>query len=203
MSTMNRILLAAAAALSLGVAPALAQEAGQQQQRKPQGPTVVKSFGGWDVRCFQAASPIPCDVWEATAFKNTGVVAVSVSVAYMPSRDANFLEFVVPLQADLQKGARIVAGDFTSPVLKFHHCERVGCYIVVQDGNAIVDAMRHQSQMKIRLTKFHGATADLDVPLKGFGEAHAAMVELAKQKQSSGGSTAPADAPADSGGGNP
>lgn len=202
MNTMNRFLLAAAATLSLGLVPALAQQGGQQP-RKPQGPTVVKSFNGWDVRCFQASSPIPCDVWEATAFKNTGVVAVSVSVAYMPSRDANFIEFVVPLQADLQKGARIVAGSFTSPALKFHHCERVGCYLVVQDGNAIVDAMKHQPQMKIRLTKFHGQTADLDVPLKGFGEAHAAMVELAKQKQSGGGAAAPADTSTDTSGGNP
>lgn len=200
MNVRNRIVLAAAAALSLGLAPASAQQDGQQA-RKPQGPTTMKSFNGWDVRCFQASSPIPCDVWEATAFKNTGVVAVSVSIAYMPSRDMNLLQFVVPLEADLQKGARIVAGSYTSPVLRFHHCERVGCYIIVEDGNAMVDAMKHQSQMKIRLTKYHGQTADLDVPLKGFGEAHAAMVEYARQKTSGGApAPAPAEAPADNGG---
>ena len=69
--------------------------------------------------------------------------------------------------------------------MKYHHCDRIGCYIVVQQGNPVVEALNNQNAMKVRVTQFRGKSIDLNVPLKGFGEAHAAMVEFAKQKASS------------------
>jgi invasion protein IalB len=195
-------------ALLLAGSPAFAQDEGdqsqQQQQSGPQQgqgrpaqmkPTVVKTFGGWDVRCYPVNSPAPCDMWEAIAFKKGGQLAVSVSIVYAPSQDRHVIQLILPLGVDLAKGANVIAGGYTSPTFKFHHCDRVGCYVAIQqEANSVVQAMSGVSEMKVRITQFHGKAIDLGVTLKGFGEAHAAMVDLAKQK-TSGAKPAPAATP--------
>jgi invasion protein IalB len=121
-------------------------------------------------------------MWEAIAFKKGGQLAVSVSIVYVPSRDEHLLQFVVPLGIELSKGAKLVTDSYTSEMWRYHHCDRIGCYVIVPQGNAIVDALKGQASMKVRVVQFHGKSFDLSVPLKGFDEAHASMVELAKQK---------------------
>jgi hypothetical protein len=54
--------------------------------------------------------------------------------------------------------------------------------VIVQDANPVVEAMKGQSDMKVRVVQFRGKSSDLTVPLKGFAEAHNLLVELAKQK---------------------
>lgn len=201
-------LRAAAACAILISAPfaAMAQDdSSAQAQQQPQppkksvAPTTMKTFSGWDVRCYPVQTPAPCDMWEAVAFKKGGQLAVSISIVYVPSRDQHLLQLVVPLGIDLQQGAKGVTANYTSDVWHFHHCDRIGCYIIVPQGNAIVDALKSQSSMKVRVVQFKGKSVDLAVPLKGFNEAHAAMVELARQKAASAPApAAPApDAPAD------
>jgi invasion protein IalB len=178
---------AAFVAFALAVTPVLAQDAQdqsapQQQPAKRQGPQVMKTFGGWDVRCFPVSTPAPCDMWEAVAFKKGGTLAVSASIVYVPSQDRHLVQFIVPLGIDFAKGARLVAGSYTSEMIPFHHCDRIGCYFGVGNANALVDAIRSQNSLKVRLTQYRGKSADLDVPVKGFNDAHAMMVDLAKQK---------------------
>lgn len=188
MSIVRRSLAAFLTVFALAASPALAQDAPDvrpQAPKKPVGPTIMKTFGGWDVRCYPVASPAPCDVWEAIAFKKSNRLAASVSVVYVPSRDEYLMQFIVPLEVDLAKGTKILAGNFTSPALPFHHCDRIGCFVGVAGGNAIVEALKNQSTMKIRVTFFRGKSVDIGVPLKGFSEARAEMVELAKQKATS------------------
>ena len=193
----RRSLAAFFAVFALAASPAFAQQdapAAQSQQsapKKPVGPTIMKTFGGWDVRCYPVASPAPCDIWEAIAFKKSNQLAASVSVVYVPSRNEYLMQFVVPLGVDLSKGTKIVAGNFTSPSLPFHHCDRIGCFVGVAGGNAIVDALKNQSTMKIRLTFFRGKSIDIGVPLKGFSDARAQMAELAKQKATTAPQTPP------------
>ncbi len=170
----------ALALLALGLTPVLAQD--QQPAKRPAGPQVIKTFGGWDVRCFPVSTPAPCDVWEAIAFKKGGALAVSISVVYVPSQNRHLMQLIVPLGVDVSKGAKLVAGGYVSDALPYHHCDRVGCYFGVGDGNPAVDAMKDQTVLKVRVSQFRGKSIDLAVPLKGFEEAHTAMVELAKQK---------------------
>jgi len=195
MKTMRK-LSAALAAFALAVTPVLAQDAPQQQPAKRQGPQIMKNFSGWDVRCFPVSTPAPCDVWEAIAFKKGGQLAVSVSAVYVPSQDRYLMQLIVPLGVDFSKGAKLVAGSFTSEMIPFHHCDRVGCYFGVGNANQVVDAIRSQGSFKVRIAQFRGKSADLDVPTKGFSEANAMMVELAKQKAGKPASAAPAEAPA-------
>jgi len=191
LSSVARHLAAALTVCTLVASPVLAQDAPagdqpQQQQpaaqRKPVTPTVMKTFGGWDVRCYPVSSPAPCDMWEAIAFKKGGQLAVSISIVYVPSQDAHLMQLIVPLGVDLASGAKVMSGSFTSEAIKYHHCDRIGCYLVVPQGNPIVEALSSQDAMKVRVTQFRGKSIDLNVPLKGFGEAHTAMVEFAKQK---------------------
>jgi invasion protein IalB len=190
--TLTFIRAAAAAALVLGATPALAQDQGDQQAQQqaaparqaPMKPTVMKTFGGWDVRCYPVNSPAPCDMWEAIAFKKGGQLAVSVSIVYAPSQDRHVIQMIVPLGVDFSKGATVLAGGYNSPAYKFDHCDRVGCYVEIRDANPVVQALGGVGDMKVRVAQFHGRSIDLDVPLKGFGEAHSEMTDLAKQKAS-------------------
>jgi invasion protein IalB len=198
MTSMNfarSTLAAALAVLAFAATPVAAQEnapaAQQQAPRKPQGPSIMKTFGGWDVRCYPVSSPAPCDVWEAIAFKKSNQLAASVSVVYVPSRDEYLMQFIVPLGVDLPKGVKLIAGNFTSPVLPFHHCDRIGCFVGVAGGNDIVNALKGQDTMKVHIEFFRGKAVDIGVPLKGFLEARNEMVELAKQKAASATPSAP------------
>ena len=189
-----RVLATAAVLAFAGAAAAQDDNQGQAQQRKPMAPTTMKTFSGWDVRCYPVQSPAPCDMWEAIAFKKGGALAVSVSIVYVPGRDEHLMQLVVPLGIDLQQGAKAMAGSYASAALGYHHCDRIGCYIIVQQANALVNALKGQPSFKVRVVQFHGKPIDLSVPLKGFGEAHTALIDLAKQKTSGGGgSAAPAD----------
>lgn len=189
-SLIRRSLAAFLTAFALSAAPALAQDdaptAPQQQQqqaaKKPITPSIMKSFSGWDVRCYPVATPAPCDVWEAIGFKKSNRLAASVSIVYIPSRDEYLMQLIVPLELDLTKGLKIVAGGFTSPVLPFHHCDRIGCFVGVAGSNAIIEALKNQSTMKLHLEFYRGKAMDIAVPLNGFAEAKAEMVTLAKQK---------------------
>jgi invasion protein IalB len=190
MSSIARRLSLALAVSAFAAMPAVAQDAPDQAQqqaapRKPMTPTVMKTFGGWDVRCYPVSSPAPCDMWEAIAFKKGGQLAVSISIVYVPSQDNHLLQLIVPLGVDFAARAKVVTDTYTSEGLTYHHCDRIGCYIVVGQGNSVIDALKDQAEMKVRVTQFRGKTVDLAVPLKGFGDAHSAMVELAKQKASS------------------
>ncbi len=192
------VLGAALAASSPAFAQDQQDDQSQQQQQAPgrpapMKPSYVKTYGGWDVRCYPVNSPAPCDMWEAIAFKKGGQLAVSVSIVYAPSQDRHLIQLILPLGVDFAKGANLIAGGYTSPGFKYHHCDRVGCYVEIPDGNAVVQAMSGVADMKVRITQFHGKSVDLGVPLKGFGEAHTAMVDLAKQKTSG---KQPAAAPA-------
>lgn len=188
-----RIISAALAVIALAVSPALAQDQQQQQPAKRQAPQVMKTFGGWDVRCFPGATAAPCDIWEAIAFKKGGQLAVSVSMVYVPSQDRHLMQFIVPLGVDFAQGAKLVAGTYTSQMLPYHHCDRIGCYFGIGNANALLDALKTTDSLKVRVVQYRGKSIDLGVPLKGFSEAHAMMVDLSKQKA---GKPAPAAAPA-------
>jgi invasion protein IalB len=194
MKSMKHSFCAALAAITLAVTPVFAQDAPQQPSKRA-GPQILKTFGGWDVRCFPVSTPAPCDIWEAIAFKTGGQLAVSVSVVYVPSQDRNLMQFIVPLGVDFSKGAKLLSGNFTSDMMPFHHCDRIGCYFGVGNANALIDAMKDQSTLKVRLNQFRGKSIDIGVPLKGFSDARSMMMEQAKQRAGKP-QAAPTDAPA-------
>ncbi|MBV8976644.1 MAG: invasion associated locus B family protein [Alphaproteobacteria bacterium] len=180
------------AALALTASGALAQ---QEAPRKPVTPTTIKTVGGWDVRCYPVQSLAPCEMWEAVAFKGTTQLAASLSIVYIPARDSYAVQIVLPFGMDFSKGARLAAGDYTSEVLHFERCERIGCLVAMRDGNGAADALRGQAAVKVKVTWFHGKSMDITVPLKGYDEARSALVEAAKQKAAKPDASAAAPSP--------
>src|SRR6201996_1274966 len=180
----HRTLLAAAfslGALSLAATAATA----------PVQPSETKTFADWTVRCFPVNSPSPCDMFEMLANKQTGERVMSLSLAYMPAGDKHVIQIAVPLGVSLAKGAVIQADAFTSATMPYRRCDRGGCYVEMLLGADAVTALSASNgAARIRIFADGGKAFEIPFSLKGFGDAHGAMVDLARKKLS--GKPAPA-----------
>lgn len=193
-----RVTLGLAAALL--AAPALAQDApaddqGQQQQQanKPVQPNEVKEFGDWTVRCYPVKSPTPCEMLELRVAKKTGQRVLGVTLAYMAARDAHVVQIAVPLGVSIANGLVLESDTYKSPVIKFRRCDQLGCYVEAAMGNDIISALGRATKAQADVVAADGKRFNLVFSLKGFNEAHASLVELAKSHSS--GAAAPAAKP--------
>lgn len=185
-----RLTLALAAALL--AAPAFAQDAAPQQPQKPPQPTDTKEIGDWTVQCYAVKAPMPCQMLELRVAKKTGQRILAVLLAYAPENSGHLLKISVPLGVSLQNGLVINLDTWKSPPVKFHACDQGGCYIESAIGNDIIGQLSKATDAKVRITSVDGKPYDLSFSLKGFTEAHNALVELAKSKVGKGGAPAPA-----------
>lgn len=195
-----RISLAFAAALL--AAPAFAQDADQPdeapapQSNQPMKPTDIKEFGDWTVRCYPVRSATPCEMLELRVMKKTGQRVLGVTLAYMPARNAHVVQIAVPLGVSLANGLILESDTYKSPVIKFRRCDQMGCYVEAAMGNDIVQALGRATKAQANVVTNDGKRFPLVFSLKGFNEAHAALVELTKAKGTGGAAPAPAAAPA-------
>lgn len=157
----------------------------------PVTPSETKPFGDWTVRCFPVKTPSPCDMFELLANKKTGQRVMSVSIAYLPGTDRHVIQIAVPLGVMIQKGLVLSSDTFTAPVFHYRRCDRGGCYVEMVFDNQAVDALKGSTSAKIEVVALGGKTFDIPFSLNGFGDAHGAMVDLARKKT---GSSAPSDA---------
>ena len=181
-----RLSLALAAALLVG--PALAQQAAPQQTA-PQGPpkpSDVKEIGDWTVRCYPVKSPTPCEMLELRVAKKTGQRILGFLMAYAPSNNAHVMQISVPLGVSLQNGLVINSDTFKSPVIKFRRCDQGGCYVESAVGDDVIGQLAKATNAKIQIVSVDGKRFDLAFSLKGFNEAHSALVELAKSHAGKG-----------------
>ena len=189
----HRTLLAAAfslGALSLAATAATAPGAGPVQ------PSETKTFADWTVRCFPVNSLSPCDMFEMLANKQTGERVMSLSLAYMPAGDKHVIQIAVPLGVSLKSGATIQSDAYTSQVLPYRRCDRGGCYVEMLLGSDAVTALSSSNgSAKIRIVADGGKAFEIPFSLKGFADAHGAMVDLSRKKIAGGGKPAP-EAPA-------
>ncbi len=187
-----RIFMAFAAVLL--AAPAVAQDAQQQQQaaRGPQ-PTDNKEIGDWTVRCYPVKSPTPCNMLELRVAKKTGQRILGVLLAYAPSSNSNVIQISVPLGVALQNGLIISSDTYKSPPIKFRRCDQGGCYVESAIGDDILGQLAKATNAKMQIVSVDGKRYDLAFSLKGFTEARSAMVDLAKSHAGKG-ETAPAPA---------
>ena len=168
-----------------GSHPPPAQPSGPPQaQQNPAQPELMKTFDGWQVRCYPTSMAAPCDMWEAITYKNSDQLAVSVSIAYSPSRNVHLIQLIVPLRVDLSKGAVLAFDTFTANPWRFDHCDRIGCYVSAVVDDKLIDALAHGTIGKVTVVPYGAKQMDLQFPLTGFAEAHSAMIDLAHQKAS-------------------
>ena len=191
-----RMILAALALAALLPTAALAQDGAPTPQATGAGAiTDSKQIGDWSVRCFAIQNESPCDMYQELQDQNTHQRVLSVSVAYVPSRDQHVVQIAVPLGVALAKGAVIKTDSYGSPPLPFRRCDQVGCYVeMLLNNDQVADLAKSGPQASINIVADDNKPYALRFSLNGFSGAHDAMSALAKQK-ATGATAAPAAAP--------
>jgi invasion protein IalB len=178
-----------AAPVAFAAAPAPAQ---QQQAGKPVQPTDMKDYGDWTVRCFPGNAVAPCQMVQLRIVEKTKQRILSVLLAYVPSRDANLMEISVPLGIELQKGLIVSADTYKSGPLKFTRCDGEGCYVEGAVGKDVLTALGRATKSHVQIMSVNGKQYNLVFSMKGFNDAHRALLDLSRQKAGSGSAPAPA-----------
>jgi invasion protein IalB len=193
--TSMRFALTAVAALLLSLGAASAQTA--PASSAPLQPSETKTFGDWTVRCYPIASPSPCDMYELLANKQNNQRVMSLSIAYLPSGDKHVIQVAVPLGILIPKGLVIESDTFTSQMLHYRRCDRGGCYVEMLFDNAAINALATASgPARIKIVADNGKVFEIPFSLKGYADAHGAMMDLARKKVAEKPPAAPAQAPA-------
>jgi len=182
--TFMRSTLAVVAALLLSFGTAAAQpQPAAAPGSAPLQPSETKSFGDWTVRCYPIASPSPCDMYELLANKQNNQRVMSLSIAYLPAGDKHVIQVAVPLGILIPKGLVIESDTYTSPTLRYRRCDRGGCYVEMLFDTAAVNALATASgPAKIKIVADNGKVFEIPFSLKGYADAHGAMVDLARKK---------------------
>ena len=146
-------------------------------------PTELKVVGDWHVRCYQVSTPMPCSMQEILSQKGTEQAILIITIAYNTQHKASVAQIGVPLGVSLAKGLTILADDYTAPVLRFHRCSRNFCFVETLLPDEIITALSHSTTGKIRITMDNdGKSYNVPFSLKGFSEAHDALVQFSGQK---------------------
>jgi invasion protein IalB len=191
--TFSHSLIGAALGVLLASGAALAQEA--PAPNAPAARPDVKTIGDWLVRCFPITSPSPCDMFQELEDQRTRQRILSFSIAHVPSLNRDGIQIGVPLEVSIPRGLFIVAGNYTSPNLKFRYCDRNGCFVQVPlDTPAIAALGKAGDEGKVRIFADGGKQYELRFSLKGFAAAHDDMVTQAKAKAKTPAPAAPAPA---------
>jgi invasion protein IalB len=192
MKTMRKIFAGALALSLFAFGGAAAQDAPATGGHQPMAPTDTKQFGDWMVRCYPVSSPSPCDMFELLANKANHQRILSISIAYIPASDKHVIQIAVPLGVLIPKHLTMSSDAYTSPDLHYRRCDRAGCYVEMLVQNDAINALNTATGSG-KITIYAGGGRRFDIPfsIKGFSDAHGAMVDLARKK---GGR--PADAPA-------
>jgi invasion protein IalB len=170
------------AAAQEAAAPAAPAPAAQPQPNTPPRPTDVKEFGDWTVRCYAISSISPCEMLELRVAKKGGQRILGILLAYVPSRNQHIMQISVPLGVALQNGLVISTDTYKSGVLKFRRCDYQGCYIEIPIDNNAVNSMGRATRAEAQIVSMDGKKYNLVFSLKGFTDAHRALVDLARAK---------------------
>ena len=195
---MLRSTFATAAVAIIAAVPALAQTPAATPPAPPAAPapadqagaapaaqqfSINQNVGDWVVRCVLTTvkSPAPCEVLQVTVNKDNKQRLSSLSIAYVPSREAYAMQVVVPTGVALAKG--LVLG--TSPNgMKFTRCERDGCYVEAVIDNTVVNTLAKDGKATTIAVVAYGKTDQIKFPvsLTGFTEAMDRMKTYAKDR---------------------
>jgi invasion protein IalB len=183
-------LVAGLAALSFLTGAALAQESASAPAaaNKPVQPSETKNFGDWTVRCYPAASAMPCEMIELLVNKKSGRRVLGVLIIYNQAQNQNLVQIAMPLGVMLQNGAVLSSDTYTSAVLRFRLCDVQGCYTLAPLDDNAVKALGRATKAEMKIVSADGKKVNLSFSLNGFTAAHNALVEMTRQK--------PAGAPA-------
>ncbi len=175
-------LLAAAPGLAAAApSPSGAAAPSTPAQTSNQG---IENFGDWDVRCFPVKSASPCEAIYLAVEKRTHQRVTGLTVVYAPAQDRYVMQVAVPLGVSIADGLVIQTSTFTTAKLPFRRCDEGGCYIETAINTKMIDALKgaSASEALLAIVWADGKKATLPFSLKGFGDAVAEMVKLARDR---------------------
>ncbi len=184
---MRRIALLALLALAPLAAAAAPAKPAAKPAAAASGP---RKFGEFYVRCSQAKSVAPCDLYEERANKESGQRVIGFSIGYAPSANRYIIQVAVPLGIDIEKGVVITDGKNSSPTLPYRRCDQAGCYVEVGIDKSLLDLFSKMgNDAKVKVVAYAGADAGkpyaFTFSFDGFTEALNEMVAQNKAKASS------------------
>src|SRR5437868_1413662 len=163
-------------------APAAADQSGAAAQPAQQF-SVNQNVGDWVVRCVLTTikSPAPCEVLQVTVNKDNKQRLSSLSIAYVPSREAYAMQVVVPTGVSLAKG--LILGSSPNG-MKYTRCERDGCYVEAVIDNSVITSLSQAGKATGIAVVAYGKTDQIKFPvsLTGFNEAMDRMKTYSKDR---------------------
>jgi invasion protein IalB len=152
-------------------APAAADQSGAAAQAAQQF-SINQNVGDWVVRC---------EVLQVTVNKDSKQRLSSLSIAYVPSRDAYAMQVVVPTGVSLAKG--LILGPSPNG-MKFTRCERDGCYVEAVIDNSVITTLGKAGKSTNIAVVAYGKTDQIKFPvsLTGFTEAMDRMKSYSKDR---------------------
>ena len=188
------------AALMVGLSGSALAQAPAPAQQDPNAPVLSETFDDWTLRCFNVRGPAPCDMLQVAVNRQTKQRVLSVSIAFVPERNAFAMQIVVPLGVALAKGLTVNAGDHTMKNVHFNRCSREGCYVEVIVDSDTVTALGKVGASTMLVVQPYGKNTDAKLPLslKGWNSAVARLKVVAAQRATRTGApqTTPGAAPA-------
>jgi len=174
---LNAGLIAMLPVAALAQTPPVAPAAAAQQF------SINQNVGDWVVRCVLTSvkSPAPCEVLQSTVNKDNQQRISSLSIAYVPSREAYAMQIVVPTGVALAKGLTLAP---SLNAVKFTRCERDGCYVEMLIDNAAITSLGGAGKAATIGVVGYGQANEIKLPvsLTGFPEAMDRMKTFAKDR---------------------
>lgn len=158
-------------------AAAPAAPAGEQAQQ-PAGDQIVASYynrethGDWQLRCLRTPDGNdPCELYQLLRDDNQGPVA-EISVIPFEGQAAAIMNFVAPLETDLEMGLGLKIDTGENRRYPFLVCAPIGCVARIGMSEAELGALKRGNQATVTLLPFGGDpeknAVHLPVSLKGF-----------------------------------
>lgn len=173
-----RVAAAAAALTAALCAPAFGQEGEQEIAPAAEAPAannIVETYQDWRLRCIDPGARTGCDIVQTISHRESGVVLMSLSIAYAPDQDVYVTQILVPLGVDLRRGVDISVGEVTAAGVPVTRCEPAGCVIEAAVANDMVAAMQSASTGLLTVYSDAENGASVEFSLAGFTGALAAL----------------------------
>jgi len=144
----------------------------------PAGDQIVASYynrethGDWQLRCLRTPDGNdPCELYQLLRDANQGPVA-EISVIPFEGQAAAIMNFVAPLETDLEMGLGLKVDSGENRRYPFLVCAPIGCVARIGMSEAELGALKRGNQATVTLLPFGGDpeknAVHLPVSLKGF-----------------------------------
>ncbi|SEH91027.1 invasion associated locus B family protein [Paracoccus alkenifer] len=157
---------------------AAGETAGEAAEQQPADDQIVaayynrESHGDWQLRCLRTPDgKDPCELYQLLRDENQGPVA-EISVIPFEGQAAAIMNFVAPLETDLEMGMGLKIDAAEGRRYPFLVCAPIGCVARIGMSEAELGALKRGNQATVTLLPFGGDpeknAVNLPVSLKGF-----------------------------------